>query len=72
MDPLTAKISFAYAIIVRVYRLHKMSKNTDPLRVEVHLPEGMKFLLTWAFIYIFTILFDAVLYATQNVIDKIF
>jgi hypothetical protein len=72
MDPFIAKISFVYAIIARVYRLRKKSKNPDSEPVKVHIPEGMKFLLTWAFIYGFTILFEATLYGTQNIIDKIF
>ena len=52
------KISFLYAILVRIAR--HFIKQRKPQRVEVNLPEGLKFLLTWAFIYGFTIIFMSI------------
>jgi hypothetical protein len=70
MDAFVLKISFAYAIIARMYRLYKKSKQPD--QVEVYLPEGIKFLLTWVFIYLFTILFGATMDAIGIIFNKIF
>lgn len=49
------KISFLYAILTRCAR--HFIKQRKPQRVEVNLPEGIKFLLTWGFIYGFTLVF---------------
>lgn len=59
-----------YAIIARLYRLYKKSKS--PQHIEVYLPEGVKFLLTWVFIYIFTMLFAATLDVIGIIFNKIF
>lgn len=41
--------TFAYTLIIRFMRLYAQSKNES--RVEVHVPEGIKFLLTYVAMY---------------------
>lgn len=50
-DLFILKCSFAYAIVMRVYR-HWYKRNNE-IHVETYLPEGIKFMLTMLFIYLF-------------------
>jgi hypothetical protein len=45
----TVEATFAYTLIIRFMRLYAKSKN-EP-KVEVQLPEGAKFLLTYVAMY---------------------
>lgn len=69
MDPFTLKITFMGAIISRMFRHYKKSKQGT--RVETYLPEGIKFLLTWLFIYLFTWVFVDVYLALVLITNKI-
>ena len=50
-DLFILKCSFAYAIVMRVYR-HWYKQNNE-IHVETYLPEGIKFMLSMLFIYLF-------------------
>jgi hypothetical protein len=63
------KLSFAYALISRFIRNYVKSKRE--FKVEVNLPEGIKFLLTWVFIYIFAWVFADVYLALVLIFNKI-
>lgn len=63
MDESLIKICFAYAILARITRHYIKSKY--PPNIEVNLPEGIKFLLTWVFIYIFTLVIISITQSIQ-------
>lgn len=49
----TLEFAFAYSLVLRIMRLYKKSKSEN--HVEVHLPEGVKFLITFGLIYVWLI-----------------
>ena len=70
MDPYMLKATFFWALVSRISRLYFKSKR-EP-RVETYLPEGMKFILTYVFIYIFGIAILGFFEGTSILINKIF
>ena len=70
MDPYLLKMTFFWTIVSRIIRHYRKSK-TEP-RIETYLPEGIKFILTYVFIYIFGIAILGFFEGTSIIINKIF
>jgi uncharacterized paraquat-inducible protein A len=62
------KLAFFIAIIARLIRQYQKNKYPERERVQIHLPEIVKFLLTWVFIHVFTI---TVLWITSTFSENI-
>lgn len=69
MDPILMKAAFFWAIVSRVHRQYVKSKNEE--LVETNLPEGIKFMLTYVFIYMFSLFLIGFFDGTAILIQKI-
>lgn len=69
MDPILMKAAFFWAIVSRVHRHYLKSKREEV--IETNLPEVIKFMLTYVFIYMFSMFllgfFDAITILTQKI-----